>query len=244
MAVRHLFIYLYTQILSVWLSICEFPPAPLLKYSWGHHVPSVSHQQSHISPLIVSYKQLNIAVDVPLRIWLRPLHCCFSRSFLLQRCQHDVGYHTLWFSAGKVWRLLCEHVPVSTQNVSLQGTLSLRQHKGAEQQPECGDTEPPGFKMGLILMECGQWIVLLGALLANGVLFSSVLSSHSGGFWEPKCFCSWFYDWPHLSTLLMWWDLTASDLVQNSRTLTANSVVSHHQERWVTRVIHTMQVLY
>lgn len=51
---------------------------------------------------------------------------------------------------------LCERVPGSTQNVSLQDTLSPRHHKGAEQQPGYGDTAPPGLKMGLILMECVQ----------------------------------------------------------------------------------------
>lgn len=70
--------------------------------------------------------------------------------------------------------------------------------------------------------------------------FCSVLFSvHiQGGFWESKCSCSWFHSWPHLSTLLMWRYLTASDLVKNWKTSTANSTVSHRQEYGSTRGTH------
>lgn len=180
MVLRLSFIYLFTQIISAWKSICVFSSATSLS-TRGHHVSTpLQNQQNYISRLIDFHQQSYLPRDITSQLGIWPCRCCFSLTFMLLRCQHDIDYHTFfWFSARKVWRLLCGHMPVWAQNVSLQGGLSLRHHKGAEEQPEYRDTEPSGLKMGLILMECGQWIVLLEALLADGFLFSSVFCPHS-----------------------------------------------------------------
>lgn len=210
------------------MNLCVFIGHSLVMWSPCQHTsPESTERHQSINRF---YQQSCLPVDITSQLGIWPLRCCFSLTFMLLRCQHDIDYHTFfWFSARKVWRLLCGHMPVWAQNVSLQGGLSLRHHKGAEEEPEYRDTEPPGFKMGLVLMERAQWIVLLGALLANGFLFGSVFCPHSR--------------WILGVDLPMWRYLTASDLVKNWKTSTANSTVSHHQENGITHVIHTVHSL-
>lgn len=174
-----IYLFIYSDHFCLEINLCVFI-GHLLEHSWSpcqHTSPESTELHQSINRFL---QQSYLPRDITSQLGIWPCRCCFSLTFMLLRCQHNIDYHTFfWFSARKVWRLLCGHMPVWAQNVSLQGGLSLRHHKWAEEQPEYRDTEPSGLKMGLILMECGQWIVLLEALLANGFLFSSVFCPHS-----------------------------------------------------------------